>query len=152
MINSTSFDDQDSENIATAAKITVAFLWIYLLTFVNILVTKKTLIRQARQEAMVFDRYTSPGMLNADRLNANILEWSPIFLGPLWSLAMTANLGNLDTLFAWTYVSLRALYFILVLKYGVASDGMNKALWFATYPGYLCLLQLMAKATHVLFL
>jgi uncharacterized MAPEG superfamily protein len=134
-----------------AAKITVAFTTLYFATFMNVLITKRTLLRQANQENKVFDRYgTSPGtMQNADRLNANFLEWSPIFLGLLWSLASTAKLDDTCAQLAWTYVGLRTLYIGMLLKYGVASDGMNKALWISTLPGYICLVFLWQHANAV---
>lgn len=149
---SDSSTDLATDGLSEAAKLTVAFVSLYFLTFANILVKKKTLLRQAKQEGRVFDRYTSPGMHNADRLNANFLEWSPIFLGLLWSLAATSNLDDTAIAVSWTYVGLRALYIFLLLLYGVASDGMNKGLWVSTFPGYACLLFLLQQAVRALFL
>jgi len=73
-------------DLLTATRITVVFLMLCSVNFVNILVTKKWLLRQNREK---FDCCTSPSMRTADRLQANFLEWSPIFLGLLWSLAAT---------------------------------------------------------------
>lgn len=135
------------DDLFKAAQITVVFLALYALTFVKVLVTKKQCLRANKK----FDRYTSPQMYTADRLNANFLEWSPIFLGLLWSLSATQNLSEVSVLVSWTYVALRALYMILILRHGVALDGMNKKLWISTFPAYFCLIYLSIEAIRVLF-
>lgn len=144
---STSFDD----DIIKAAQMTVVFTALYSMTLVNVVVNKKRCLRQARQAKKTFDRYTSPQMHNSDRLVGNFLEWSPIFMGLLWSLAATANLSSSSVVVAWTYVGLRALYIVLMLRYGVASDGLNKPLWVSTFPAYICLNYLFVQAIRALF-
>jgi len=124
----------NSDYITKAAQITVVFTGLYSLSLVNVVVNKKRALRQARQANKTFDRYTSPLMHNADRLVGNFLEWSPIFMGLLWSLAATANLSSRSVAVAWTYVALRAVYVVLQIQYGVASDGLNKPLWISTFP------------------
>ena len=85
-------------------------------------------------------------MLNADRIVANFLEWSLVFLSPLWSLAATGHLSAVATNIAWTYVGVRGFYCILVTTFGVNHNGLNLSLWAATLPGYFCLLYLTAQA------
>jgi len=140
------------DGLRKAGQITVAFLTLYWVTFLNILRTKRRLLRQAQATNKTFDRYASPQMRNADRLNANFLEWSPIFLGLLWSLAATASLSRSSVAVAWTYVGLRTLYIVLLITYGVASDGLNKALWVSTAPAYFCLMYLWVQACRSLLL
>jgi uncharacterized MAPEG superfamily protein len=144
---------QNTDDLAKAAQITVVFILLYSLTFVNVLVNKKRLLGQARADKKKFDRYTSPQMLPADRLQANFLEWSPIFLGLLWSLAATANLSKGSSVaVAQIYVGLRALYIVLLLRYGVGSNGMSKPLMISTFPAYICLLYLGKQAVRLLLL
>jgi hypothetical protein len=69
----------------------------------------------------------------------------------LWSLAATSNLSNASTKVAWTYVALRALYIVLEIRYGVASNGLNKPLWVSTFPSYICLNYLLVQAARTLF-
>lgn len=70
-------------------------------------------------------------------------------MGLIWPLAATGNLSNSSVLVAWTYsyVTLRALYIVLEIKYGVAFDGLNKPLWISTFPSY-NLFELLACAKH----
>jgi uncharacterized MAPEG superfamily protein len=151
-MSNSSLSDSNADLIK-AAQITVVFTALYWLTFINVLVTKRRLLKQARLARKEFDRYTSQQMRNADRLVANFLEWSPIFFGLLWSLAATANLSKSSSVaVAWTYVGMRALYIVLVLMHGVSSDGMNKALWISTTPAYFCLMYLTLQAFRLLLL
>mmetsp|Transcript_3582 Transcript_3582/g.7421 ORF Transcript_3582/g.7421 Transcript_3582/m.7421 type:complete len:120 (+) Transcript_3582:68-427(+) len=107
----------------------------------NIMRTKRKGLAKAKKEGKEFNRYTSSEMFIADRLNSKFLEWSPIFLGLLWSLAAVGRLHQLFPLCtAWTYVGLRALYIFLILRYGVQTDEMNKGLWLSTFPEYICIL------------
>lgn len=147
-INKTMSENSD---IRKAAQITVVFTFLYFLTLVNTVYHKKKYLRQARQANKTFDRYSSPLMHNADRLVGNFLEWSPIFMALLWSLAATSNLSNASTKVAWTYVALRALYIVLEIRYGVASNGLNKPLWVSTFPSYICLNYLLVQAARTLF-
>lgn len=140
-----------NSDIMKAAQITVVLSFLYLLTLVNVLVHKKRGLRQARSANKTFDRYNSPQMHNADRLVGNFLEWSPIFMGLLWPLAVTGNLSSSSVTVSWMYVALRALYMVLEIKYGVASDGLNKPLWVATFPAYICLNYLFVQAFRSLF-
>jgi len=142
----------DDDDLVAAARLTVVFVLLYASTFVNVLVTKKRLLRQARRDNQAFQRYASPRMHAADRLNGNFLEWSPVFLGLLWSLAATSNLARPSVTAAWAYLGLRALYVALVLRHGVASDGMNKSLWISTMPAYLCLAYMFKEAIRLLLL
>jgi hypothetical protein len=146
--------------IQAASQITVAYCGVYSLTLLNQLVHKKLLHAQYCKEGKVFDRYTAIEMRPIDRINANMLEWMPIFLGPLWILALNSNQGGgsgaadsgssllTDTCVtvSWMYVGFRVLYFALVLKYGVSSVGRNIPLYAATFPGYACLVYLMTRA------
>lgn len=144
----------DVSDVTKAAQITVVFTMLYTLTFVNGLVSKKRFLRQARRANKKFDRYSSPLMQSADRLQANFLEWSPIFLGLLWSLAATENLSKSSgtVIAAWMYLKFRALYVVLVLRHGMAADGMNRSLWMSTMPAYLCLMFLAQQAIRTLLL
>ena len=136
----------DNDHFLQAAKLTVVFVLLYALTMVNIVVAKKRLLRQHQQEKKVFDRYQSPQMQTADRLQGNFLEWAPIFLGLLWSLAATSNLSKASLVAAWLYLALRLLYVVLILKHGVATNGANRPLWISTFPSYLCLLYMTQQA------
>ena len=138
--------DDDNIHCKTAARLTVVFCVLYSVTFVNVLRVKKALFQQARRLARsgnssnkTYDRYTDPKMRAADRLQANLLEWSPIFLGLVWSLGVVGALDGVVLGVAWTYLGLRALYIGLVLQKGVASNGMNRHLWISTFPAYGCL-------------
>lgn len=134
-----------------AAKITVAFSGLYGLTFVNILISKKRMSQKAKAEGKTFNRYESKDMQTADRLNGNILEWYPVFMGPLWALAFTGLLDDTCVAVAWTYFGLRVLYAGLILKNGVAQSGINRSLWVSTFPGYACLIFLFIKAMRLFF-
>ena len=136
-----------ADNFRSAGQVTVAFIAVYGSTFGLILARKMTV---SRQEAK-FNRYTSPGMQVVDRLQANFLEWSPIFLGLLWTLATAGVLQGTTLRAAWTYVGLRALYLGLILRHGVAKTGRNKALWPSTFPAYACLLYMMIQAIRTLY-
>lgn len=138
--------------LSQAARITVVFVLLYEVTFANGLITKKRLLQESRQQKKPFDRYKSPHMHTADRLQSNFLEWSPIFLGLLWSLAATSNLSRNSVVAAWVYLGLRALYIVLILRYGVASNGFNKPLWISTFPGYVCLLYMTQQAIRLILL
>ena len=143
--------NDENDSIRKAAQMTVTFCCLYTVTFVNVLIAKKRLLREARLVNAEFDRYTSPGMHSADRLQANFLEWSPIFLGLVWSLGATDNLISVSLVAAWVYLGLRALYIFLVLQHGVSTNGMNRALWISTFPAYACLLCMFVHSISVLF-
>ena len=139
------------DDILRAAQISVLYLTLYCVTFVNTLATKRRLLKQASLAKMTFNRYTSPQMHSADRLVGNFTEWSPVFLGLMWSLAATNNLTQSSAaMAAWTYLGLRGLYIVLQLKYGLSPDGVNKMLWISTFPSYLCLLFMWIQALHLL--
>mmetsp|Transcript_4817 Transcript_4817/g.12253 ORF Transcript_4817/g.12253 Transcript_4817/m.12253 type:complete len:148 (+) Transcript_4817:218-661(+) len=134
------------DDIRAAARLTVIFCALYGATFANVLRVKKMLFRQAREAGRTFDRYTSLQMRVADRLQANLLEWSPIFLGLVWSLGVVGALDGVALWTAWIYLSLRALYIGLVLQEGVSSSGMNRHLWISTFPAYACLITMSIAA------
>ena len=134
-----------------AAQITVGYCGLYSMTMLNQSIQKQLLIRQAKQEGKVFERYKSPAMLTHDRLPANFIEWMPAFLGPLWCMAATDTLSDQSVKVAWTYVALRVLYVGLIAKYGVHSGGRNVSLWISTFPGYGCLLYLLVAAVRGVF-
>mmetsp|Transcript_4818 Transcript_4818/g.12260 ORF Transcript_4818/g.12260 Transcript_4818/m.12260 type:complete len:150 (+) Transcript_4818:218-667(+) len=136
------------DDIRAAARLTVIFCALYGATFANVLRVKKMLFRQAREAGRTFDRYTSLQMRVADRLQANLLEWSPIFLGLVWSLGVVGALdgGGVALWAAWIYLVLRALHVGLVLHKGVSSSGMNRHLWISTFPAYGCLVVMFISA------
>ena len=142
----------DNDQLTQAAKMTVAFVLLYELTFFNVLRSKRRLLKEHQTQKKVFDRYKSPQMQTADRLQANFLEWAPIFLGLLWSLAATSNFSKNSVIAAWTYLGLRLLYVVLILNYGVASDGMNRALWISTFPSYICLLYMTKESIRLILM
>ena len=127
---------QNNASLLTAAKITVAYTTLYSMTMLNQVVQKKRLLTKYGKS---FDRYSSTEMRDADRLTGNFMEWSLIFLGPLWSLAAMEALSATSILMAWTYVGLRVLYLGLSIQYGVNEQGLNKPLWLSTFPSYICL-------------
>ena len=141
-----------TDDLRVAARLTVLFSTLYGVTFLNILVNKKRHYYRAKAKKETFDRYNSVEMLAADRLQANFLEWSPTFLGLLWSLAATGNLvNNSSRQAAWMYLGLRLLYVILVLRHGVQTTGTQTHLWISTFPGYGCLLVMSYHAYRELF-
>ena len=140
-----------ADNLRSAGQATVAFLTLYSSTFVMVLMRKKTLFYAAKAAGKRFDRYNSPEMQVVDRLQGNFLEWSPVFLGLLWTLATAGALQGTTLTVAWGYVALRGLYLALILRHGVSANGANKALWPSTFPAYACLLYMLAQAVPVLF-
>ena len=144
-------EKEPSPDVRKAAQITVVFCMMYGCTFINILINKKRSYHMAMEAKKEYDRYTSPAMRTSDRLQQNLLEWSPIFLGLLWSLALTNSLGATSSYVCWAYIALRALYAVLIFRFGVQSSGMNKALWASTFPAYGCLIFLSTRAIRLLF-
>ena len=138
--------NQVSPSILSAARITVAFSGLYALTIVNVVVCKFRLLRKAKSEGESFNRYESKEMHTADRLSGNFLEWYPVFMGPLWAMALCGSLTDSGIHAAWTYDGLRGLYFILMVTFGVGTSGMNPVLWLSTLPAYCCLGVLFAQA------
>ena len=110
-----------SPDLLAAARCTVVFALLYAATFVNVLASKKRALRKAAaaHKDQAYDRYASLDMRPADRLQANFLEWSPAFLGLMWSLAATGRLGGRGAAVCWAYVGLRALYVVLVCRRGI---------------------------------
>jgi uncharacterized MAPEG superfamily protein len=139
------------DDVTKGAQLTVIFTLLYSFTFVNVLVTKKRLLKQCEAAKEQFDRYSSPQMRPADRLQAHFLEWSPMFLGLVWSLAATSNLTPVLPA-AQLYLGLRALYIVLILRFGVATNGLSKPLWASTFPAYACLLYMAQDAIRMLLL
>ena len=137
--------------LMNAAKVTVAYSSIYGICMCYQVVTKQRLIRKYKNQNKAFDRYNSGEMRNADRLVANFMEWTPIFLGPLWAITVTNRFDETSTKAAWTYVGLRTLYAGLVMTYGISSSGRNKPLWAATFPGYACLMYIWIQSLKLLF-
>ena len=82
------------QSILGTARVTVAFTSVYIVSLCYQIICKKRLLRKARLKGEPFNRYGHPELHNADRLVANILEWSPIFLCPLWCLAVTDRLDQ----------------------------------------------------------
>ena len=140
-----------TDHLRSAGQATTAFLALYSSTFVLVLKCKRTALQNARAAGKRFDRYNSPEMHVVDRLQGNFLEWSPIFLGLLWTLAANGALSGPALAAVWGYVTLRALYVVLILKNGLKDNGMNKPLWISTFPAYGCLSVMFAKAVAVLF-
>jgi uncharacterized MAPEG superfamily protein len=135
-------------NVVAAAQITVVYSIVYFVTMLNQVVMKKRLHRKLGKS---FDRYHSLEMRNADRLTGNFLEWTLLFLGPVWSMAMTDAFSDMSKKLAWMYVGLRMLYVGLSLKYGVNEQGNNVPLWVSTFPSYMCLLYLLVAAIQGVF-
>lgn len=132
-----------------AARITVVYSWTYSLTFINVLFYKVYYKKQADAKGEPFLRYESVEMRPADRLQANFLEWYPVFMGPLWALAATGQLDDVSAAMAWSYVALRMLYFGLALIYGMNENGFPKALMISTFPGYAMLIYLLGKSVTI---
>mmetsp|Transcript_17490 Transcript_17490/g.37805 ORF Transcript_17490/g.37805 Transcript_17490/m.37805 type:complete len:147 (-) Transcript_17490:1469-1909(-) len=141
-----------TQALLDAAKLTVSFSSVYGIAMIHQVVVKQRLISQKRKMGQVLDRYDCPDLLSADRLVANILEWSPMFLGPVWSLAAVDRLDERCLQCAWGYVGLRGIYLVLVVKCGVSKEGRNKSLWGSTFPGYLCLTFLWKRSLEILSL
>ena len=139
------------QSILGVARVTVAFISLYIVSMLYQIICKKRLLRKARLKGEPLNRYGHPELHNADRLVANLLEWSPIFLGPLWSLAVTDRLDQSCMHFAWAYVILRGLYICLLIKFGVSRNGNNTQLWISTLPSYGCLLFLWQRSLGLIF-
>ena len=142
-----------SQSILGAARVTVAFTSVYIISMLHQIICKKRLLRKARLKSTEssLNRYGHPELHNADRLVANLLEWSPIFLCPLWCLAVTDRLDQTCLHFSWAYVMLRGLYVCLLIKFGVSRNGNNTQLWISTLPAYACLLFLWQRSLGLLF-
>lgn len=139
-----------TDHLRCAGQATITFLALYGSTFVLVLKCKRTCLQKARAAGKRFDRYTSPDMHVVDRLQGNFLEWSPMFLGLLWTLAANGVLSGAALAATWGYLVLRTLYMVLILQHGLSDNGMNKQLWISTFPAYGCLSVMFAKALAVL--
>lgn len=135
------------EGLQSASRLTIGYTIVYSIAMLNQVVTKNMLIAKHGKS---FDRYQAPEMRSADRLLGNLLEWTPIFLGPIWSLSSSQLLSERHVAVAWTYIGLRALYVGLVRSFGVSGNGRNTPLWAATFPAYGCLSYLLFQATSLL--
>ena len=142
----------NDDPLVSAAQLTVAFLLLYMACMMNVLRTKKACNRTADEQGVAFDRYNSDLMHNADRLVGNYLEWSPAFLGIVWSLAATDNFNDVCYYAGWVYIFLRGLYIYLMIAYGVSRNGLSPALHVSTFPAYACLLIMLVQAIWKLFL
>lgn len=143
-----------SPDVHEACRITIVFTILYTACLVNQTVNKYVNISRAKQAKENFDRYNSLEMRSADRMLANMMEWSFVFFPLLWSLALTGRLvssGDDALKWSWRYIYLRGLYIILSIRYGVASNGKNKPLWVSTFPAYVCLLCMFKKAIVILW-
>lgn len=140
-----------SQSILGAARVTVAFTSVYIVSMLYQIISKKRLLRKARLKGEPLNRYGHPELHNAGRLVANLLEWSPIFMAPLWCLAVTDRLDQSCMHFAWAYVLLRGMYVCLLIKFGVNRNGNNTQLWISTLPAYGCLLFLWQRSLGLLF-
>ena len=140
-----------SISVIQAAQVTVAYSGLYGMTLFTQFVKKKLIHAKKIKEGKVFDRYNSIEMRPYDRLTMNYLEWMPVFLCPLWSMAATDTLTDTSITVAWVYISLRTMYFGLVLKFGVNISGHNAPLWISTFPGYGCLIYLLFRAATSVF-
>ena len=161
-MTTTATANNNSGDLFHAARITVIFLMLFTVAFLNVLICKRRGLRQWEKDkkddknnkmvSYCYDRYNDPSMQAPDRLVGNLLEWSPMFLGLLWSLAATNHLTSTGAdRAAWIYVALRALFEALVLQHGVRSNGMQKHLWISTFPAYACLLFMAHVAVRELF-
>lgn len=145
-----------SLGIVNASKVTVVYTCIYTIAMYYEIYVKLTTLRKYHLKGKVVNRYDCPELLSSDRLTANFREWTIPFLGPVFCLGLTDQLddeSNMSLKYAWTYVGLRGLYVLLVMKYGIHTGGINKPLWISTFPGYYCLTMLGWNAlTNVLSL
>ena len=106
-----------SQSILGAARVTVAFISVYIVSLLYLIYCKKRLLRKARLKGEPLNRYGHPELHNADRLVANLLEWSLIFLGPLWCLAVTDRLDQSCHL--WCIVPLELHHQTLIIVVSV---------------------------------
>ena len=152
-------EENIANHVVKAAQLTVAFVILYKICMMNILRMKIQCInnvnkqrQRGEKEAQQFDRYSSPAMHTADRLVGNFLEWYPMFIGLVWSLALTGNLNTTCYVASWLYVILRGLYIVLILQYGVATNGINTSLAISTIPSYICLIIMCCEAIRQLYM
>eukprot|EP00035_Acanthoeca_spectabilis_P026464 m.462791 g.462791 ORF g.462791 m.462791 type:complete len:148 (-) comp22795_c0_seq1:1368-1811(-) len=132
----------------SASRITLSFLLVYLSAIIVQIVTKIRLSKEAQAAGKQFNRYDSPSpaMHAADRAVGNLLEWSPLFLGPLWVLAALSALDGIVLAASWGYVFCRVGYLALATSNGISLAGRQTGLYAATVPGYICLMVVLGKA------
>ena len=137
-----------NKSMIRASQISISIAAVHGMAMFVQLVRKMRLIRKHGKS---FDRYNSLDMHSIDRMVANLIEWSIIFLPLVWSLGVTGNLDDTATRTSMTYVGLRGFYVALVSTFGVRRNGINVPLWIATFPSYGCLTVLLFKALHVIW-
>jgi uncharacterized MAPEG superfamily protein len=122
------------------------YVLLYVVTLLNQFAHKKYYQGQYRRRGRTLDRYRSPEMHHPDRLVGNFVEWTPVFLCPVWCMAATKTLSTSSVTAAHVYLCLRALYIVLSVRYGVSPEGNNVPLWISTFPAYGCLFYLYRDA------
>ncbi|HEY7370600.1 MAG TPA: MAPEG family protein [Polyangia bacterium] len=116
--------------------ITVAYVVLYYLMFVNQLRVRLRLRRAYRARGETFDRYFGADreMLAADRTVGNMLEHMPAFLALLWLNAMFVDPRS-ATVAGAVYLGSRIVYpFLMGARLG---RGVPTRILFATVAGYL---------------
>jgi hypothetical protein len=139
-------DDNNNPQLVDVTQITLWYTILYFATLVNQFLHKKYYQRLYRRSGKRLDRYNSQEMQNPDRLTGNFIEWTPVFLSPIWCLSITRTLSSQSIHVSYAYLALRLFYFALSIKYGVSYDGNNKPLWISTFPAYVCLFYLYKEA------
>ena len=94
-------------------------------------------LQKAQGSKAVFNRYTDPTMLAADRSVGNFIEWQGPFLVLFW---LNAYVSGQYVQLGWVYVAARVLYPILAANGGIGTHGPKPLIFVATLPGYAVLI------------
>ena len=128
-----------SPAVREAAKITMWYLFVFLVSLVYQTVVKGKLIMQAKKEKKEkdsktsFNRYTDERMIVADRVLGNYLEFMPVFLTLFWvNVAITGE----SVWVGWIYVAARLFYPLLAAFGGIRKSGPHPLIFISTFPAY----------------
>lgn len=130
--------------------VTLVYLLLYYLFLLYGLQVKLKVLRACKERGERFDRYTGeyPELRASDRIQLNMLEHMPPFLGFLWLHALVVGPDSAAVL-GWIYVAIRASYpFFLGRRLG---RNIPQRLLLNTFSGYAVLLALGGWAAVGLF-
>lgn len=121
--------------------VTLVYLLLYYVFLLNGLRVKLKMLRECKARGERFDRYNGeyPELRASDRIQLNMLEHMPPFLGFLWLHALVVGPTSAAVL-GWIYVAIRASYpFFLGQRLG---RNIPQRLLINTFSGYAVLLVL----------
>lgn len=130
--------------------VTLVYLLLYYVFLLHGLRVKLKVLRECREKGERFDRYNGdyPELRASDRIQLNMLEHMPPFLGFLWLHALVVGPRSAAIL-GWIYVAIRATYPLFL----GARLGRNipQRLLINTFSGYAVLAVLGGWAAVGLF-